>query len=523
MLKVVIAAVDQTTIDSVNVVIQEQVKEVKIVGVVNNGHDAVSQTLSLKPNILIIGIKILGLNGLEAIRQIRMYDQEVRIIIISAYDYFEFAREAMLLKVSDYLLLPINPIQLVKTLKGLGNDIRREKEENYRARQAETQLVDSHELLEDSFVFSILFSDFTEYQLKQYKKILHIKDQGYVLIIELDPLSTEDYWDIEKNYNQINYQISLTLKQRVDCLISSKILNHIIIYVNCDEDIEARDIRAESIRVSKKITSVLEEKFKIDSTVGIGSYRPLKKIYISFQEALQCLYYKKEGPIIHIKELKHRPMDYRKYLVMQEQLVESIKYGKQDGASIYTSMLELLRTLDNKHRVNKIVELLVVSNYEVQKNSVTDIQNTDFSETYHELIQIDNVDRQINVALTKFNNIVLVNKSGRVDRKLHLINNAKEYLQRHYTEEISLNEIANYVNLSPQHFCKIFKETTNSNYVEWVANLRISKAKELLNSSDKTIKEICYLVGYQDPNYFSRIFKKYVGVSPTDYVKERAD
>ena len=109
------------------------------------------------------------------------------------------------------------------------------------------------------------------------------------------------------------------------------------------------------------------------------------------------------------------------------------------------------------------------------------------------------------------------------DRKSNIINVALEYIGRHYNEELMLNDISEYVNLSPQHFSKIFKESTNYNYVEYVNNLRISKAKEFMNNTDRTIKEICYQVGYQDPNYFSRIFKKYVGITPTEYMKERAD
>ncbi len=124
-------------------------------------------------------------------------------------------------------------------------------------------------------------------------------------------------------------------------------------------------------------------------------------------------------------------------------------------------------------------------------------------------------------AWRRFSNLLRTLKIEKVDRKTSIVNVAIGHINKHFTEEVTLNDIATYVNLSPQHFSKIFKEATGFGYVEWVNNLRITKARELINTTDKTIKEICFIVGYNDPNYFSRIFKKYVGISPTDYMLER--
>ena len=73
------------------------------------------------------------------------------------------------------------------------------------------------------------------------------------------------------------------------------------------------------------------------------------------------------------------------------------------------------------------------------------------------------------------------------------------------------------MNLSPYYFSKLFKEETGENFIEYLTKLRIQKAKELLVDKEKSMKEICGQVGYSDPNYFSRIFKKSVGVTPTEY------
>ena len=87
----------------------------------------------------------------------------------------------------------------------------------------------------------------------------------------------------------------------------------------------------------------------------------------------------------------------------------------------------------------------------------------------------------------------------------------------HYSKDISLDDVSREVDISPYYFSKVFKEATGENFIEYLTNVRISKAKEMLQAGDSSMKEICSAVGYSDPNYFSRTFKKNVGVTPTEF------
>lgn len=98
-----------------------------------------------------------------------------------------------------------------------------------------------------------------------------------------------------------------------------------------------------------------------------------------------------------------------------------------------------------------------------------------------------------------------------------LIRQAKEYIDNHFQKDMSLDDVSRELNISPYYFSKLFKEETGGNFVEYVTTRRMDRAKQLLKNSDKSIKEICLEVGYSDPNYFSRTFKKYQGISPTEY------
>jgi len=98
-----------------------------------------------------------------------------------------------------------------------------------------------------------------------------------------------------------------------------------------------------------------------------------------------------------------------------------------------------------------------------------------------------------------------------------VIAKAKAYIEDNYSKDISLDDVSRTVDISPYYFSKLFKEETGENFIEYLTNIRIEKAKKLLQNRDISIKNICADSGYSDPNYFSRIFKKQVGLTPTEY------
>ena len=105
----------------------------------------------------------------------------------------------------------------------------------------------------------------------------------------------------------------------------------------------------------------------------------------------------------------------------------------------------------------------------------------------------------------------------REERSSSVVEKAKEYIANYYNKDVSLDDVSREVNISSYYFSKIFKEETGQNFIEYLTNIRIDKAKELLLDSECTMKQICTMVGYSDPNYFSRSFKKKVGVTPTEF------
>lgn len=105
----------------------------------------------------------------------------------------------------------------------------------------------------------------------------------------------------------------------------------------------------------------------------------------------------------------------------------------------------------------------------------------------------------------------------REEKTSSVVEKAKQYIAGRYNKDMSLDDVSREVNISPYYFSKIFKEETGENFIEYLTSIRMEKAKTLLKDTEYSMKEICSLVGYSDPNYFSRSFKKNVGVTPTEY------
>ena len=117
----------------------------------------------------------------------------------------------------------------------------------------------------------------------------------------------------------------------------------------------------------------------------------------------------------------------------------------------------------------------------------------------------------------KMVNICRAIRDQKEDQSNSAVKKAMLYIQENYSKDISLDDVSGQVNISPYYFSKIFKEETGENFIEYLTRVRIDKAKELLVDENVSVKEAGIKSGYSDPNYFSRIFKKQMDMTPSEY------
>ena len=135
----------------------------------------------------------------------------------------------------------------------------------------------------------------------------------------------------------------------------------------------------------------------------------------------------------------------------------------------------------------------------------------------HEIQEYTDIEGMKKWFLGKTSEICSNMEIAREKEAVSIIEKAKSYIRDNYKKDISLDEVSREVDISPYYFSKLFKQETGGNFIEYLTEVRLRNARELLKDSGLSIKEICAESGYSDPNYFSRIFKKYEGVTPSEF------
>lgn len=377
---------------------------------------------------------------------------------------------------------------------------------------------DYRSFIERSFLFSLFFRGCHPLELVGFRRILNIKENGYTIIMNFPELSLTGAGEEAIDEFQIHQQIRKLLPDRNIC-ISPMIINRICILVT-EEELPEATHREQSIRLCRILATALKEHYHLDITFGIGSPQHFNTIYSSFVSSLSTFYYRDTEPIIYYQDiLQNNENIHFDNILAEKHLLEAIRLRKSEGYDYFSMIMDHIRNYSDSTRRNKILEILILSSHAMSLDNPDETKLIDYIHVADELAGLQG-EEMIEYGFKCFLLITsYVKPQSNIDYSNHIVKATKEYLENHYAEEISLEDVAEQVNISPQYFSKLIKKTTGFNFIDWLSTLRVKKAKELLTNSNLTVKEVCFMVGYKDPNYFSRIFKKRIGITPSEYVK----
>ncbi len=372
--------------------------------------------------------------------------------------------------------------------------------------------------IERSFMFSIFFKGCLPLELAIIQKMLHINEYSYLILVEFSDQNKNNMAESYVDELSLYHLLKDALPNR-NIIIGPLISNRISIMVTTDQIVDEIHHREDSILLSKDILKAIGDFFNITARLGIGSIQSLNTIYASFLDALSCLYYYTSDQITYYLDIK-QPVDNNfDFLDTEKHLFEAIRLRKAEAYNYFGIIMERIRPLKDDVKRNKIFELLVLVNHTMHLDSQPGAKSVDYTSYVKQFMELEG-NQIIELAFKSFFNLTnYVKPQTSIDYTNHIVKATKEYLENHYTEDISLEDMASQVNISPQYFSKLIKKTTGFNFIDWLSMLRVKKAKELLTDSSLTVKEVCFMVGYKDPNYFSRIFKKRIGLTPSEYVK----
>ncbi len=529
MYKIMLADDEGIVIDSLRFIIGKEFGKQCIIESAQTGRSVVELAENFRPDIAFMDIQMPGINGIEAIKEMKEIYSNTIFIIMSAYDKFDYAQDAINLGVLEYLNKPVARTKIIQVIKRAIDIIEKEREKRSRDLIIREKLETVIPIIENGLINNILFNEYFREDVENYKELLGIKENsGYIIALISGEEQVGNHMTnavgtsvhIQNNYGIIREIV----KSYFQCIVGYAMANKIAVFVPTNQFAMGYNDRIELINKSRELVLMLRKRLNVSFRIGIGSVHNINEAMESYNEALSTLVHT-TTMVAHVDDMAIN-CDYEdNYPVEYEKAVfESTEAGDLNGAVMSANhFFDWMISNYSDHIMDiklKVLEFILWSEHIVYESGGITYEFLSRQDYLPTLLKINDMEGIRNWFIEKIRLCCLNMISKKKDRSTNVIAKAKAYINLNYNKAISLDDVSREVDISPYYFSKIFKEETGVNFIDYLTNIRIDKAKALLANSDLSMKEICGKVGYSDPNYFSRSFKKNVGVTPTDY-KER--
>jgi len=504
----------------------------KVVGEAGNGIEALEMIEDLHPDVVITDIKMPYLDGMELIKEIRRSLPPVTIIIISGYDEFTYAQQAIRYDVSEYVLKPVTVEDicnlLERTAKHLDEDIIRMQDQS-RLRSVYNQALP---LIREKFLVSLLTP---VHQISNASLIAKAKDYGFnlegdefiVATFETDHDEQDDPLEA-----MALLEVTLEVFQKEGRDIVFQFENQIVIIFTANSHGEGQYdslFRKQTFRKIEQLQAYLEKYFSFPIVIGVGNLVHVPSaISQSYRQALEALNYSSFYPEqlllvisdlekpdtqedkIHLQELLSNVIIAVK-LGSEEQVVESVNnlFGERAAALPFEGLQAFL--LELSASLNTLAESYDYNLFQLSEEG-------DSRSFFSELGSLNTLGKARRW-LTKLALSIHTTISGqRENSHIQFVQEAKALIAKHFTEPgFGLDQVCEMIGVSPSYFSSTFKREVGVSFVQYLTAMRMTRAKELLVKSEGKTYEIAQAVGFSESNYFSFCFKRYEGVSPSQY------
>lgn len=520
MLKLMVVDDEQIVLDSVAFIVGGMGGRFELAATAKSGREAILKAEQTLPDLILMDIKMPGINGLEAIREIRLRLPGVRFIVISAYEQFEYARQSIELGVMDYVVKPLKRKVLVETLERAAAELDLEQRRRRRDLDNMEKLEKLLPVLEQGFIHAILLHRELGDEIEKYRDLFDLSARNaFMMTIEFQESAGGNAIGSGIRGQALLPVVSETLKRRQIALVGPLIVNRVVACVMEDDDANEYVQRLSAIRLAEALLDAVAEKADLSCRIGIGGLRPVHEMAASYHESVRALREAPQGGLTHIMDVRPESVPSQDATALERSLVEDLEYGGPDALERLLERAFSVLPVSNARGRNKLIEWMVMAHRIAMDNSVPEDTLLNYQTYLSELLaHADETDFQrwyVHRMLLLAERI----RTARAGKTSRVVEQARRILEQEYHTELSLESISSRVNISPRYFSKLFKEETGINFIDFLTTLRINRAKELMRTTEKSIKEICYEVGYGDPNYFSRLFRNRTGTSPTEFAR----
>jgi len=502
---------------------------IDVVGAVDNGEEALACIEADPPDLVLSDIMMPLVDGLQLTEQLSRRHPEIKVVLISAHDEFEYARRAMKLGVTEYVLKPIVPDKLLESVLGAIREQQRDRKlreqiqrslpflrEQWAARLAEGTI--DPNLLDEEMSFLQIDSARPAYtcllfsidDLPNLLRTVRHADLQYLLVKLAD--------EIRRMMRDFDYWSFIDRDRRIALIVGhdpERSPNH----------------RSELLQAAEAAQRHISSRHGMTMSVGAGmGVGGLTDVHLSYKAAQEAVHYTfLIGPdqLIDIEEVDpfvpvatvHYPLE------LETNLINSVKLGLWEETRIGLGQLreffQAYRSGEEQVKTLLVSILLKISQIIKETNTDSDRVLASGSELYEMMKAMRTLAEIFDWLETMFEQLCRYTQRSRSNKYKVVVQKAVEIVQSRFGDaELDLNSIAKEVNLSRAYLSTIFKREMQVNISDYLLHTRLNQARELLHRSDLKIYEIGEKVGFNNAYYFSACFKQHFGLSPAEYKKE---
>lgn len=506
----------------------------QVVGDAENGEDALEKIEVLEPDVVLTDIRMPYMDGLTLAEKIRQRYPSTKVVIFSGYDDFEYAQKAIKLNVTEYILKPVNVEELTSILKRIKSNLDEEIEEKRNVSRLRENYRKSLPIIREQFfndmVHRRLADDLIESKLREYD--IPITGARKWIIAAIDVEKSDDRSKKTLSLHEEEELIPISVMQIVReklksycrfSLFQSTAEAGMVVIAALDDDNTTTGLIDVLEDICKETKRILE----VPVTIGIGhSVTGLSKIAGSYQSAVEALGYKAvvgSGITIYINDMEPVGSGKLEFDNSDESdFISAVKFGPDE--KIEAVMVRISGKLESArvHYRQQQVYVFGVLNTVIQMIQQYDLNLEEILGGELEYLSvIDKLQKREEFGEWLLKTARKMNQAINQERDMttrQVIQQAKQYIMDNYQNpDLSVEMICRHLHMSPAYFSTMFKKETGQAYIAYLTEIRLNKAVELLNKTDDKTYVIASKVGYQEQNYFSYVFKKKFGVSPTKF------
>lgn len=532
MLKVLIADDEKKVCQLIVNLIDWEALGFEISGVVNDGISAYRFIQENTVNLMITDIRMPGCDGMELIQKAKVLYPNMHIVIISGYSQFDYAQNAIRYGVEDYLLKPIRKKDLTATLKKILDRYTEEVRDARKWQDVQKKLEENVEKVKRSLLEDLLkrpekFGGFFVCEKINAEYHYHFIEEYYqTLLVKIIPVKRKEDADtrrllLQKGVELLQESLQNVCNETVFNIIDGEIYG---LFNGTEEELEKARRRLKKVKLDIiRLQDMFDE---VSVYLALGKcIDGIQQVLLSFDDARAAM----EGRFYFADDFLLRREKTEK--------IDSAKnYIDNTFKKRFLNYIEIMDIDNIRKELELICEALKKSEAK-DGAAVSDVYrdiltlfyfgvhscNISIPDQYAELQRNLELFGSIEEAVNYLTEYIVNSLMHWIAEKRYVearpIRIAKRYISDNYYKPLTLEIVSKEIGFNATYFSSMFKKETEMNFSEYLKKIRIENAKTLLLNTENTVEDISYAVGYSDIKYFSRLFKKLTGVTPTEFRK----